>query len=171
MTYGWAILIMLFVASAMLYFNVIDLRGSAGPQCTFSQRLKCRDFLLSTDHQRDGSPTASSGLLIELQNNHEAPMLIDGAAGLRDELADCNSLDLGVGRTGNMSCRLSPKTQAGEFISVNVVLAFRKNETGSTNHSLTGTVSGIVSCGVVNLPDFVGGGDPEYIPVYTPQQC
>ena len=71
LTYGWAILVILIVMAALVYFGVLDPSSLLPGKCVFNPTVQCRDYVASsaTAYQAPGIEESPRTVTFDLINN------------------------------------------------------------------------------------------------------
>ncbi len=145
-TYGWAIIIVLVMVSAMAYFGVFDLFKFTPDVCTFGSKLDCKSSSLVSD-----------GMKLRLMNNLGENVVINNViVSSKGTELDCTSPMAGESWSKKTIKNIDVRC---DFSSLGFVegdkkkLELKINYTGAFNRIVEGEISAVVQSGEIGLSD------------------
>jgi len=155
MTYGWAILVVIVVISALAYFGVLNPANLLPEKCTFPVSLDCVDFVVSDE-----------GVSVVLQNGAGRDIKVSSISFTSDALSGvCESVGMDATlRNGEKAAFFANGLAGCSFVDsgrsknrYNVELIYSWLDSG-IEHDLAGELLAKHEGGVVGGEGFGGGG-------------
>lgn len=135
-TYGWTILVIVILISALAYFGVLSPSRWAREQCSFGSQLECVDYQITID--------APQYIALFLRNNFGKNITITGAwmlnltGGPSGSLAAPVTIDAGNASEIRINFPGSTPFVEGTKERARLRIQLRRALSGSAEHNLTG---------------------------------
>jgi hypothetical protein len=138
-TYGWAILSVLIVVSALAYFGVFNTSRYINDACEFGDQMNCEDFILHKDANIGFKLRNNFGVGIDIMN---VTIKSDyGTVFCPIDSGHVNPNPVMPGALFEVTCNITSRTlSSNDKIKVRSIIQFRKSGVGNPLHNQTGTI-------------------------------
>ncbi|MFH1400567.1 MAG: hypothetical protein ABIH41_03545 [Nanoarchaeota archaeon] len=133
-TYGWAMLLILFIITIIIYFGLLNPQVQVKAYCDFGPQMACSDFAIGQD--------AGEGKIAIYLQNHYGTTMDFNATSFEVNIISCNGINsLANGRVGLLSCNYSDNNYgAGDRLRIPLMIKFRQSG-AATWYNVSGVVS------------------------------
>jgi len=138
-TYGWAILSVLVVVSALAYFGIFNTSKYVNDVCEFGDQMNCEDYIIFTNATLEFKLRNNLGVAIDITDVSIKSGY--GAVSCDPATSVVPNSVIQPGSTFIVACRITSRTlSTSEKITVRPIIVFRKTGLGNPLHNQTGNI-------------------------------